>query len=232
MGDAQIEELGRTRREIFDINLTAPVDGKILERRIAVGQRFLKGETALPDRQSRTGLGTGRHPTRRCVFVRAILRKRASPVRGLPPLPAKVATALPQFDEQGRTGRLRLEVDNPRGTLVPGMIVNVDIDVPARPAITVHADAVIDSGTTKCVFVALGDGRYEAREVETGWQDARPRGDPWRPAGGRTRGHCRRVPARFGKPHERPVERMRMKCRRRWLEGHDTNLSELNRIPP
>jgi multidrug efflux pump subunit AcrA (membrane-fusion protein) len=51
------------------------------------------------------------------------------------------------------------------------MIVNVDIDVPARPAITLHADAVIDSGTTKWVFIAHGDGGYEPREVETGWQD-------------------------------------------------------------
>ena len=34
-----------------------------------------------------------------------------------------------------------------------------------------HADAVIDSGTTKHVFVALGDGQYELREVETGWQE-------------------------------------------------------------
>ena len=62
-------------------------------------------------------------------------------------------------------------MNNPRGNLVPGMIVNVDLDVPARPAITVHADAVIDSGTTKRVFVALGDGQYELREVETGWQE-------------------------------------------------------------
>ena len=41
---AQMEELSRTRREIFDINLTAPADGRILERHVAVGQRFMKGE--------------------------------------------------------------------------------------------------------------------------------------------------------------------------------------------
>ena len=44
MGEAQIEELGRTRREVFDVNLTAPADGRILERHVAVGQRFMKGE--------------------------------------------------------------------------------------------------------------------------------------------------------------------------------------------
>ncbi|HWQ09208.1 MAG TPA: hypothetical protein VN436_08880, partial [Holophaga sp.] len=34
--------------------------------------------------------------------------------------------------------------------------------------LTVHADAVLDSGTRKVVFVALGDGRFEPREVRTG----------------------------------------------------------------
>ena len=36
---------------------------------------------------------------------------------------------------------------------------------------TVHIDALMDSGTMKHVFVASGDGQYELREVETGWQD-------------------------------------------------------------
>jgi multidrug efflux pump subunit AcrA (membrane-fusion protein) len=90
---------------------------------------------------------------------------------GLPPIDAQVAPVPPQFDEQGRTGKLRLEVNNPRGRLVPGMIVAVQLDAPARSAITVHADALIDSGTSKRVFIALGGGQYELREVETGWQD-------------------------------------------------------------
>jgi multidrug efflux pump subunit AcrA (membrane-fusion protein) len=36
---------------------------------------------------------------------------------------------------------------------------------------TVPVDALMDSGTMKHVFIASGDGRYELREVETGWQD-------------------------------------------------------------
>ena len=62
-------------------------------------------------------------------------------------------------------------MDNPHGILVPGMIVNVDLDARAPSALTVHAGAVIDSGTVKRVFVALGAGQYELREVQTGWQE-------------------------------------------------------------
>jgi len=92
-------------------------------------------------------------------------------MEGAPPIEAHVAPVSPQFDDQGRTGKLRLEVNNPRGNLLPGMIVDVRLDGPARSAVTMHADAVIDSGAKKHVFVALGGGQYEPREVETGWQD-------------------------------------------------------------
>jgi Cu(I)/Ag(I) efflux system membrane fusion protein len=38
----------------------------------------------------------------------------------------------------------------------------------ARKGLTVPIDAVLDSGARKIVFVALGEGRFEPREVETG----------------------------------------------------------------
>ena len=38
------------------------------------------------------------------------------------------------------------------------------------PAIAVSADAVLDSGIKKTVFVEVGNGLFEPREVETGWR--------------------------------------------------------------
>lgn len=169
MGEAQIDELGRTRREVFDINLTAPADGQILERNVAVGQRFMRGEPLYrianlehvwvladvhPGDTALTGAGRARIT-----------------MDGMPSVEAEVAATPAQFDAQGRTGKLRLVVNNRGGRLVPGMIVNVDLEVPSRAVMTVHADAVMDSGTTKRVFVARGGGHYEAREVETGRQE-------------------------------------------------------------
>jgi RND family efflux transporter MFP subunit len=170
MGDAQMEELGRTRREVFDVNLTAPADGQILERHVAVGQRFMKGELLYRIASlARVWILADVH-SRDAALLDAIGRAQIR-MDGLPPIEAQVAPVPPQFEEQGRTGKLRLEVNNPRGRLVPGMIVAVQLDAPARSAITVHADALIDSGTSKRVFIALGGGQYELREVETGWQD-------------------------------------------------------------
>ena len=170
MGEAQIEELGRTRGEFVDVNLTAPAEGQILERHVAVGLRFMKGELLYRIANlERVWVLADVHPGD-AALPGAIERARIR-MEGLPTLEATVAAAPLQFDEQGRTGKLRLEVDNPGGSLVPGMIVNVDLDAPARPVITVHADALIDSGTTTRVFIALGDGQYQLREVETGWQE-------------------------------------------------------------
>jgi len=170
MGETQIDELGQTRKEIVDINLAAPADGRILERHVAVGQRFMKGDVLY------------RIANLQHVWVLADISAADVPLlgavqeaqirtEGLPPMSAKVAAVPPQFDEQGRTGRLRIEVNNSSGGLVPGMIVNVDFEVPAPAAITVNVDAVIDTGTAKRVFIATGGGQYEPRLVETGWHD-------------------------------------------------------------
>ena len=64
---------------------------------------------------------------------------------------------LPQFDPNTRTLKLRLEVD-------------VELPVQMPPALTVPADAILDSGLKKTVFVDRGQGFFEPREVKTGWR--------------------------------------------------------------
>ena len=96
---------------------------------MAVGQRFMKGELLyrIANLERVWVLADVQRGDE--ALLGAIAKARIR-VPGLPPLEARVAPAPPQFDEQGRTGKLRLEVDNPRGILVPGMIVNVDLDAP------------------------------------------------------------------------------------------------------
>jgi Cu(I)/Ag(I) efflux system membrane fusion protein len=170
MGEAQMEDLARTRREAYALNLTAPADGLILERRVAVGERFMRGEllyriAGLASVWVLADIHSGE------AALVGTIRKAQIRVEGLPPLDGRISPVPPQFDERGRTGKLRLEVNNARGFLVPGMIVDVVLHFAPRSAITVPVDAVIDSGTRQHVFVALNAGRYELREVETGVQE-------------------------------------------------------------
>jgi multidrug efflux pump subunit AcrA (membrane-fusion protein) len=80
----------------------------------------------------------------------------------------RVSYILPTVDEKTRTVKVRIEVDNPKNELKPEMFGDVVIDTAPRRAVTVPEDAVIVTGTRKLVFVALGEGRLQPREIETG----------------------------------------------------------------
>jgi len=62
-----------------------------------------------------------------------------------------------------------LEVDNPAFKLRPDMFVSVELPVSLPPGLTVPADSIVDSGSSKRVFVQTSAGHFEAREVATGW---------------------------------------------------------------
>jgi len=83
---------------------------------------------------------------------------------------ATVTKVLPQVDPASRTSKVRLELDNPGHVLRPDMFVNVELAVARPAALTVPADAILESGMSKTVFVDRGNGYFEPRAVETGWR--------------------------------------------------------------
>lgn len=74
----------------------------------------------------------------------------------------------PVLDPMTRTVRIRAEIGNPEKKLKPNSFVNVEITASQGEGLTVPLDAIIDTGTRKIVFVDLGEGRLEPREVHTG----------------------------------------------------------------
>ena len=81
-----------------------------------------------------------------------------------------------------RTAKARLDLPNPKGELKPEMYGEVVLRGQARKGLIVPMDAVLDAGTRKVAFVALGEGRFEPREVTTG-TTGRDGGDPLGPEG-------------------------------------------------
>jgi membrane fusion protein, copper/silver efflux system len=81
---------------------------------------------------------------------------------------ARVAHIQPAMDTESRTLQVRLETANSGFELKAGMYVDVEFAIPSPRMLTVPTEAVLDSGLQKTVFVALGDGRFEPRQVETG----------------------------------------------------------------
>jgi Cu(I)/Ag(I) efflux system membrane fusion protein len=80
----------------------------------------------------------------------------------------KVIFIDPIMDPKTRTAKVRIEFANPKAELKPEMFGEVTLRMPARQGLSIPVDAVIDSGTRKVVFVAIGEGKLLPREVKLG----------------------------------------------------------------
>jgi RND family efflux transporter MFP subunit len=81
---------------------------------------------------------------------------------------ARVTYVQPQVDPATRTVKVRMEADNPTMRLKPDMFVDVEMRMGYGARVTVPAEAVLDAGLRKTVFVDHGNGYLEPRTVETG----------------------------------------------------------------
>ena len=83
----------------------------------------------------------------------------------------KVMFIDPLMDPASRTVKVRLTFPNPKGELRPEMFGEVVLSGATHEALRIPLDAVIDSGTEKVVFVALGEGKLQPRKVTLGQSD-------------------------------------------------------------
>jgi Cu(I)/Ag(I) efflux system membrane fusion protein len=83
-------------------------------------------------------------------------------------LRGRITYIYPEVTGQTRTGRARLEVDNPDLRLKPGQYANVEIEKDLGNALVVPDSAVIDTGVRKIVFVRSSGEQFEPREVKLG----------------------------------------------------------------
>ncbi|MCX6640961.1 MAG: efflux RND transporter periplasmic adaptor subunit [bacterium] len=79
-----------------------------------------------------------------------------------------VAFVDPLLDPQSRTFKVRINVDNSSGELKPEMFADIELQSSGHDALTIPADAIIPSGRTNMVFVALSEGKFQPRAVKLG----------------------------------------------------------------
>ena len=86
----------------------------------------------------------------------------------------KVLYVYPFLEQKTRTAKLRLEFKNPDYKLKPGMYANVYLkSVIAKSSLVIPQEAVIDSGVRKVVFIYLGKGKFQPRDVKIGVEATR-----------------------------------------------------------
>jgi Cu(I)/Ag(I) efflux system membrane fusion protein/cobalt-zinc-cadmium efflux system membrane fusion protein len=84
-------------------------------------------------------------------------------------LDGKITYIYPYLEPKSRTVQVRIDLANPGFELKPDMFANVRIQTqPVKNVLAIPDHAVLNSGEGQTVFVALGDGRFEPRVVQTG----------------------------------------------------------------
>jgi len=166
--EAQMREIATSRKASETSCFVSPIDGFILSRTIAAGEKFENGmEFYRIADLSRVWIIAEVFENEAAYFRPGTVARITLP-GARRTLSARVSSVLPQVDASTRTLKLRLEADNPGFALRPDMFVDVDLPVPAPTGLSVPADAVVDFGLKNRVFVDCGNGCFEPREVETG----------------------------------------------------------------
>ena len=80
----------------------------------------------------------------------------------------EITYVYPHLNEKTRTMRVRLEFANPDLRLKPGMYSTIEVQVPLGVKLAVPESALLRTGTRDLVFVDLGSGQMQLRQVEVG----------------------------------------------------------------
>jgi Cu(I)/Ag(I) efflux system membrane fusion protein len=80
----------------------------------------------------------------------------------------KISVVDPFINDALRTGRVRIDVENPEFKLRPDMYVDAELTVDMGEGIGVPVDAVLPTGLHNIVFIDKGGGKLEPRFIELG----------------------------------------------------------------
>ena len=83
-------------------------------------------------------------------------------------------TVYPYADPATHTFRVRMNINNSEGDLFPGMLVKVHFPVDQRPALWIPANALVERGELRAVYVVKEAGLPRLRQIRVGqMQDGR-----------------------------------------------------------
>lgn len=165
-----VAEIESTRKVPLSITWRSPRDGVVLERNVVNGMKAAPGDVLfrLADISTIWVLADVPEFDLGAVRLGAPVKIR---IRSLPgsSFEGQVSLIYPQVGEATRATRVRIEIANPGGVLLPNMYSEVEIRTGDGTAVVAVPDsAVIDTGTRQIVILDLGEGRFEPRAVKIG----------------------------------------------------------------
>lgn len=169
LSTAQIDSLAAAGKPLEYLPILSPVSGYVVEKNVVQGAAVRPGE-----RLFRIA-GLDRVWVEAEVYESelALVERGQRAEVSLPYVPGRrfegeVVFLYPYLEGKTRTGRVRIELPNPALELKPDMYANVTIERDLGERLSVPGEAVLYAGERSFVFLDLGDGRLQPRQVETG----------------------------------------------------------------
>lgn len=168
--DREIERLIRTQKPSGHITWYAPQGGIVVEKAAVTGMHAEEG-TVLYRLVDASNLWLIADAPEMAL---SIARPGADARITLNAFPGKtfkgkVTFVYPEVAMATRTARVRIELPNKEGILLPGMFASVEVaSPPGEPVLAMPDSALIDSGARQVVLVARGEGLFEPRAVTAG----------------------------------------------------------------
>lgn len=167
--DDQIAELEKNRKPSENLILRSPFKGVVQDLGVDQGRRVMIGDHLVDIADLSV------------VWVWAQFYQDELPMlkKDLPitissssypgeKFPGKISVVDPFINDATRTGRVRIDVENPNLKLRPDMYVDAELTMDMGEGIAVPFSAVLPTGNHNIVFVDKGEGKLEPRFIELG----------------------------------------------------------------
>ena len=167
-----LDQIAQTRQATKSITFYSPASGVITKKDVVQGMKLDAGAMPYEIVDLSTVWVVADVYESELRFVKpgmpATLTLNAFPNREFN---GKTVFVDPMLDPMTRTVKVRITFPNPTKELKPEMFGEVVLKGLPHDGVTVPIDAVIDSGTTHVVFVAVGNGKFRPRLVRLGDSD-------------------------------------------------------------
>jgi membrane fusion protein, copper/silver efflux system len=172
ISDAAIDEIAKTRKPREDLTLYSPFRGVVRDIGVEQGRKVMNGDHLVDVADLSV------------IWVWAEFYQDELPLlkMGLAitistssypgdKFNGKISVVDPFMSGTLRTGRARIDVENPDFKLRPDMYVDVEVNIDMGEGLGVPVPAVLPTGAHNVVFVDKGEGKLEPRYVELGRKD-------------------------------------------------------------
>jgi Cu(I)/Ag(I) efflux system membrane fusion protein len=165
----QIAELEKSRQPQQTLTLQTPFKGVVQDLGVDQGRRVMAGDHLVDVADlSVVWVWAQFYENELALLKKGLPVTLTTSARPGEKFPGQISVVDPFINDASRTGRVRIDVENPGLKLLPEMYVDVELKLDLGEGPAVPVSAVLPTGQHNIVFVDKGEGKLEPRFVELG----------------------------------------------------------------